>query len=119
MRLPWICAAVIGLLALTSCGKPEGADGYTIEQGVEMIEPRPIVVRTYPSYAALKAAYAAQPGAKRKLGEGEQLFAFAVIGKACTIHQIRPTVAYRPEEFGHELTHCLYGNFHPGRDEQG
>lgn len=119
LRVPYFATLVLGLLSLASCGDPQGADGYTMEPGAEMIDPRPIVVRTYPDYQALRAAYEAAPGQKRKLGESEQLFAFASIGQICTIHQIRPTVAYRPEEFGHELTHCLYGNFHPGQDERG
>lgn len=119
MRFPWICATILALLALASCQKPEAADGYHFEQGTQMIDPRPIVVRTYPNYAALKAAYAAAPGQKRKLGENEDLFAFSSIGTVCTIHMIRPSVAYRPEEYGHELTHCLYGDFHPSQNDRG
>jgi hypothetical protein len=118
-RLPWICATLTALLTLASCGKPEGADGYHFEEGTQMIEPRAIAVVTYPSYDALKAAYAQQKNG-RKLGENEDLFAFAVIKpNVCVIHEIRPAIAYKPEEFGHELTHCLYGDFHPSQNDRG
>lgn len=118
MRFPWFCAIVTALLALASCGKPEGSDGYTFEKQSQMIDPRPIVVRTYPSVAALKAAYAQQKNG-RKLGESEELFGFSVINQICTIHIVRPSVAYHPEEYGHELTHCLYGEWHPHQNDRG
>ena len=30
----------------------------------------------------------------------------------CTIHIIKPAKDYMPEHIGHELVHCIYGNWH-------
>ncbi|NDD84092.1 hypothetical protein EB118_17575 [bacterium] len=39
--------------------------------------------------------------------------AFSVIdGNVCTIHIIKPAKIYLPEHIGHELVHCIYGNWH-------
>jgi hypothetical protein len=34
---------------------------------------------------------------------------------ACTIHIVDPAKDYRPEWIGHELTHCLHGQWHEGQ----
>jgi hypothetical protein len=31
----------------------------------------------------------------------------------CTLHIIDPDLDYRPEIIGHELMHCVHGDFHP------
>ena len=46
---------------------------------------------------------------------GNQVFAFSVLSKdnsTCTIVMIDPQVKYRPEFIGHELVHCIYGDWH-------
>lgn len=30
----------------------------------------------------------------------------------CTIYILKPEVGYMPEMYGHEISHCLYGQFH-------
>lgn len=37
-------------------------------------------------------------------------------GTKCTIYTIDPSVSYIPEQYGHELTHCVYGNWHPYKE---
>lgn len=108
--------AVIALgfaLVLGSCNQGS-SDGYTFEPGTQRLSPqREIRVVTYQTMNALKEAYAGTHGA-RQLGTTEELQAFSVINSStCTIHMIDPAVRYMPEFFGHELVHCLYGEFHP------
>jgi hypothetical protein len=44
--------------------------------------------------------------------------AFAIPnGNTCTIYSTDPKVSYEPEFLGHELAHCIYGNFHPSKDK--
>ena len=44
--------------------------------------------------------------------------AFAIYrAGSCTIYATDPKVAYEPEFLGHELAHCIYGNFHPEEDK--
>jgi hypothetical protein len=33
----------------------------------------------------------------------------------CIIHIMDPKVVYEPELLGHEMMHCIYGNFHPNQ----
>ena len=37
----------------------------------------------------------------------------------CTIHMMDPAVNYEPEIYGHELTHCIRGQFHKNKDSLG
>jgi hypothetical protein len=37
---------------------------------------------------------------------------------ACTIYIVDQRITYAPEFLGHELAHCLYGEFHPERSRQ-
>lgn len=37
----------------------------------------------------------------------------------CTIHMLDPAVNYEPEIFGHELVHCMRGQFHKNNDSLG
>lgn len=111
--------ALLALLLLAGCDAQQSTkgDGYTFEQGSQRIAERSIRVVTYETETALKAAYA-EVG-QRTLGPNEDLFGFSVITKTgCTIHALDPKVNYRPEELGHELTHCLYGEFHPSQNER-
>ena len=34
----------------------------------------------------------------------------------CEVHMVDPAVEYYPERLGHEITHCLHGNWHPRMD---
>jgi predicted small secreted protein len=101
---------------LASCNQGAG-DGYTFEKGTQRIAERPIKVVTYGSYADLRRAYATFHEG-RQLSQNEELQAFSVINGVCTIHMIDPAVNYQPDFFGHELTHCLYGDFHPHQNDR-
>lgn len=36
----------------------------------------------------------------------------------CTVHLVNPLNGYMPEEMGHEMYHCLFGNWHVKQDGQ-
>lgn len=88
---------------------------YHFEKEALRINDRPIKVVTYKTDKELRSAYKKVRG--RELGSMEELFGFSVIKKdSCTIHMIDPATKYCPSDFGHELTHCLYGEFHPSQN---
>ena len=104
------------LVACSSDSSKSGSDGYYMEP-VSRIDSRPVVFNLVPSDRAVLEAYKKTPGG-RQLRGNEELFGFTVISKeACTITIVDPAVTYRPEELGHEITHCLYGDFHPRQNE--
>jgi len=104
-------------LSLASC-QPSADDGYTFEKAATRIEERPITVITHSSINELKQYYNSQPN-HRKLGANEQLHAYTVIRpKVCEMHVVDPKVSYDPVFMGHELTHCLYGEWHPTQNER-
>jgi hypothetical protein len=93
------------------------ADGYYFEKNALRINARPIKIVVYSDVKSLRAGYAKING--RTLAANEELFGFGVINQsACTLHLIDPKTRYMPEELGHELTHCLYGEFHPSQNER-
>ena len=119
MRALFLVIGAVFLCALTSCNEcGPASDGYTFEQGSQRIGDREIRIVLYSSGAELKAAYAALPNG-RQLGPSEDLQAYsAITNNTCTIHMIDPAAHYNPEFAGHELTHCLYGEFHPSQNDR-
>lgn len=104
-------------LFIGACGQQGSSDGYYFEKDSKRID-RQIKTVLYPNQAAIVAAYETQTGKKRQLGN-EELQAFSVIGsQTCTIHMVDPAIKYQPDFIGHELTHCLYGDFHPSQNER-
>ena len=87
---------------------PRGIDGYVFQQKeMRRLDLRLRVVQ-YPSRHALAAAHPNPP---------KGLLAFAEWNSAgCVIHVLDPAIRYEPHILGHELAHCLHGNFHPGQE---
>jgi hypothetical protein len=45
--------------------------------------------------------------------QAKNIHAFSTVqGNTCTIHIVKPAKDYRPENIGHEIVHCIYGNWH-------
>ena len=45
--------------------------------------------------------------------KAKNIHAFAAVqGNTCTIHIVKPAKDYMPEHIGHEIVHCIYGNWH-------
>ena len=110
--------AILALLALSAC-KPTASDGYYFEHDSARLPTKHIVVEVYPNLTALKAQYDKNTSTNKTVLPGNrELMAYSVVGTTtCTIHMIDPKVQYMPDFFGHELTHCLYGEFHPSQND--
>ena len=54
-------------------------------------------------------------------GPGIKVMAYSTLNQYthhCTIHMVDPLkVKYAPEFMGHELAHCIWGDWHPKRDK--
>lgn len=105
------------IFVLASCNQGS-SDGYRFENVQRLNPEREIRVVLHKSIADVNIAFRAQQKAPA-LPDERELQAFSVItSKTCTIHMVDPAVRYMPEFFGHELVHCLYGEFHPSQNGQ-
>ena len=96
---------LLSCILLASCGQP--ADGHRFERK-EFERTRPnISIVLHASLADLRAK---APAAARK----PHLKAWSIIrADSCEVHLVDPVVAYEPQWLGHEVTHCVWGRFHP------
>jgi len=101
------------LSLLISCGEPrpkQGADGYVFGQRQYEKSVVHIEIVTYQTRAELIKA------AKDRGVTDPGIVAFSVLRPPtfdrCTIHMVDPSVSYDPEFMGHELAHCVYGQWH-------
>ncbi|MBA4766071.1 MAG: hypothetical protein H2049_00365 [Porphyrobacter sp.] len=93
------------LLLLASCEQP-AADGYSFGTPTWVRTELRVKVVLVPSLEEL-----------RRIGpkvEGRELHAFAQISPTgeCTIYKVDSRKHYAPEWDGHELNHCIYGEWH-------
>ena len=99
------------LLCMPAVAQERASDGYRFRG-----DPPPIrlefntVVKEYDTPEELSRAI-------REFGftalKAKDIHAFAAVqGNTCTIHIIKPAKDYMPEHIGHELVHCIYGNWH-------
>lgn len=100
-------------MLLASCNSPapdQGADGYTFgEKQYERSTVR-INIVTYQSRADLQRALGNAGNV-----DPSNVVAFSVLVPpfdVCTIHMVDPSVSYDPEFVGHEMLHCVYGQWH-------
>lgn len=103
---------LIGLFVVVSCdNKPNNAvDGYYFEQETFTRNSFVTEIVLAGSRAELKQLYLDKGGK-----DANDLAAFAVVSQVqnrCTIYMIDPRVHYEPEYIGHELVHCIYGDWH-------
>jgi hypothetical protein len=105
------------LLALTpiSAAAAPSLDGYSFE--TEQFEHRTVTVTFVPLEKQTDLrALSEIAGLHPRQG---QVKGFTINGAgSCTIYMMDPKVAYEPEFLGHELAHCIYGNFHPQKDKE-
>lgn len=101
---------ILAAFALAACNPDVAADGYSFdpEGRGQVYREREIKVVLHPTQRSIENA---KPG--QRVGLDRELFGFGIItDDKCTIHVIDPVKSYRPEQLGHELTHCLYGEWH-------
>ena len=104
LRLHKIFLGAILPFTLAGCG---ATDGYEFKGQHEYRE-REITVVLHPDAQSVATAKPRQP-----IEAGRELFGFGLLtDKTCEIHVVDPAKSYKPEQLGHELTHCLYGQWH-------
>lgn len=101
-------AIITAALLLAGCN--QAPDGYRFERKeYERTEPA-ISIVTHRSLAELRAA----APASAKADPSRKLMAWSIIRPGgCEVHVVDPAVSYRPEWIGHEVTHCVWGRWHP------
>jgi hypothetical protein len=100
---------------LASCGKSPssvGGDGYYFEKETLTrtdLALHVVLVKDQAEMTQLLKEHGRQPVA------GNEVAAFSTyspVEPRCTIYMIDPKLSYQPEFIGHELVHCVYGNWH-------
>lgn len=120
--------AAVAMLATSiptaaQAGDRLGSDGYYWYKA-EFEKPT-VEVRLFlfKSRKALTERYNAMGGSleqKSGIDKTPRLNAFSGFNRTtqtCDIFAIDPAVEYRPEDFGHELMHCFYGQWHAYTDQ--
>jgi hypothetical protein len=104
--------ALVAFALLAGCNSKTGADGYAFERSD--FERSDVLVHVV-QYATRPAFD--QAALDHGIADPGKLAAFGTVRTAepeCTIHVLAIPQHYQPEYLGHELTHCLYGQFHGG-----
>jgi len=104
----------LATIMLASCepGPQKGKDGYYFEQETFVRHQFTVAIVVAKDQKELNELAKAN-GAY--IPEGREAGAFARLDLTkphCTIFTIDPREIYIPEFLGHELTHCMYGNWH-------
>ncbi len=111
-------ALLLFAAALTIAGcKAESlaSDGYYFERDRAQYHERKIEVIMVANQAQLYAEYRKYTN---KEPDGE-LMAFSRLNNdTCVVYVLDPKISYKPEFIGHELTHCLYSEFHPSQNNR-
>lgn len=106
MRGALILAAA---LLLTGCDQSEAADGYAFEAATISRDRPNIRIVPHRSLAELRAA------APKGIYDADKakLMAWSIIRPdECEMHIVEPAASYQPEWIGHELVHCIRGEWH-------
>lgn len=99
---------IAAVLLLGGCVGNIHKEAPVIRDGQELR----LTVRLYPDVSSLDAAYMAQGGMATYR---EQAHGFAVLhGDRCELHliRLRRETGKVMEDWGHELSHCVYGDWH-------
>lgn len=82
-----------------------GTDGYEFQRRTQTNQLVLLTVQEYDNLADLQSAAPKQLGADVGAWSERR-------GVNCTIHVVKPEFEYRPARIGHEVSHCIYGDFH-------
>jgi hypothetical protein len=108
-----LLAAALALAPVTAAAAPS-LDGYSFE--TEQFEHRDLHIIFVPVEKQTDLRALAEIHGIHL--HDAQIKAFSLpYGTTCAIYAVDPKVAYEPEFLGHELAHCIYGNFHPKKDK--
>lgn len=96
-----------------------GADGYSWGVAPPSSTEVLVTIVYHKSRAELLDSFA-KSGGESSLEDGQDksgpIYAYSVVNTAehrCTIHALNPARKYTPQYLGHELLHCLHGQWHP------
>lgn len=107
--------ALLALALLAGCDQPS-ADGYAF--GAKEFTHTAPAIRfvVHRSLTDLRNAAPFDINAQAR-SQGRELMAWSTLSgpghTSCTVHIVDPAVSYQPEWIGHEVTHCIYGRWHP------
>lgn len=96
--------------------KMPGADGYAFTTPAKFDNKNlKTTIVQYDTLDQLRKIYKEHPLSDEE--KANNIMAFTEEGSnECTVHIISPFISYEPEYIGHELLHCIYGNFHEDQD---
>ncbi len=98
----------MGYSGLVLSFNPQSMDGYVFEAKEFTNTNIRVTMYYYDSLKDLRmeAQIREYSGYKQLLAfaEGDDMY--------CEIHTVDPEIDYRPERYGHELMHCIHGNWH-------
>lgn len=105
---------ILGILFVPGCEQShkKAVDGYYFEKETFLrtqIQVKIVLIKNQTEMDKLSAQHG------MKTVPNEVIKAFATLSKnepACTIYVIDPKIEYNPEWIGHELVHCIYGDWH-------
>jgi hypothetical protein len=126
--MKYLSYILLGCLAifLISCdfapSSKRAVDGYYFEKETFTRTNFPVEIVLVQSRAQMQQEILKQMKKHPVSGkvEPKDVAAFSIISlndNKCTIYMLDPKVQYEPEFIGHELVHCIYGEWH--REPQG
>lgn len=101
---------ILGILAITACSPQRASDGYTFDRQDFERDNIAVKIVQFDTRADFDRAARAVG-----LTDATNLMAFSTLSRdkpACTIRVMRIPTHYEPKWIGHELVHCIYGQFH-------
>ncbi|MBB5684283.1 hypothetical protein [Sphingobium boeckii] len=103
---------ILAALALASCSEPAGDDGYMFDHADFRRSRVTVDIVEYQDLAKLQAAARALKP-ETLAGEQRQAFGRVWINQPrCEIHMLAPEKTRERKWPGHELLHCIYGDWH-------
>lgn len=100
----------IGLSTPAICGNLLGADGYSFGSKEFTRSTVEVTFVTFKSkWDMIK--YTREHGIYMP-NDVQSVSTISKSDNKCTIYTVDPASRYIPEQYGHELTHCIYGRWH-------
>lgn len=111
-------AALAASLATSGHAAVKGLDGYEFPKGAVAAASVELEIVEYATKKevreALRAASEAK-GVKMRMEQRKDVFGWSEIypnSNKCRMHILSPSVAWLPEQLGHEIAHCIYKQWH-------
>lgn len=103
---------MVGVLAVLGGCDQVAKDGYRFERAEYFRDDVRVKTVAFPDRRSFELT-----ARLKGVEDPSSLEAFSVLNKeGCTIYIEDPVKSYRPEFYGHELAHCVYGRFHPSQN---